>query len=455
MADAAVSSDDTVCDVLIDKKEMSEFVVNSIVTLAELSFTGDPTTARRLVEHAVPCSTDAVSPRHDSHPTTSASARQGPTLLFGVPGIGKTRAVYSAIGMAQELGVASLALRVDCWSCHDCHELAAVFDAAHAAPSAIVVLEEVGVFWRRFAGCTRDGSCHGNWPTGTAPGSRPGCLVAELQHQLDRATQLGRMRVSVIATSQRPTRIFNGIAHTGSRSAIRRLFGSRVVHMDLPETGRRLRLFSHMFGPPVAWSAATHCHFTRATRACIFAVLLCGLRLAVGTVGTQRGEPNEGDSVVLPRLPVEIWLAILVELYPGKRLDDPTYNCARHALSDIDFRPIAESTADWTPADMKTVVTDAHMNPLRALSQATHFWIVPRKGRAPLSAPLWAPCTPDAPHATVKTWIDFKPDELDTTWTTVDDVRLAVSRWRPSASDEAIELRYFARQLAADGFDLN
>lgn len=104
------------------------------------------------------------------------------------------------------------------------------------------------------------------------------------------------------------------------------------------------------------------------------------------------------------------------------------------ALTQKDFRMLAEKTQGYSGSDIAVIVRDALMQPIRKVQMATHFKRVQNEGKE-----YWTPCSPGDRQAREMTWADVGGDELWEPELTLSDFLKAVMSSRPTVNEEDLE----------------
>lgn len=124
-------------------------------------------------------------------------------------------------------------------------------------------------------------------------------------------------------------------------------------------------------------------------------------------------------------------------------------------LTEKDYRDLGNKTEGYSGADISIVVRDALMIPVRKVQSATHF----RKVRGPspvdksrIVDDLWTPCSPGAPGAVEKSWMDIDGDKLLEPIISMADMLHAITRQKPTVNDEDLEkLKKFTDDFGQEG----
>lgn len=104
-------------------------------------------------------------------------------------------------------------------------------------------------------------------------------------------------------------------------------------------------------------------------------------------------------------------------------------------LEPNDYSTLADRTEGYSGSDISDVVRDALMQPLRKVTNATHF----RQVENPESGKLkWTPCSPGASEAKEMTWSDIGTNELLEPPLRVNDFLRSLEGIRPTVTETDI-----------------
>jgi vacuolar protein-sorting-associated protein 4 len=116
-------------------------------------------------------------------------------------------------------------------------------------------------------------------------------------------------------------------------------------------------------------------------------------------------------------------------------------------LTSDDYQTLAENTEGFSGADIKILVREALMQPVRRLQQATHFKEVIRADENGDPKTFYTACSPGEPGARELNWMNLDSDSLLEPVVTIDDMAKSLRTVKPtvSASDLVLHQQYAAK----------
>jgi len=117
-----------------------------------------------------------------------------------------------------------------------------------------------------------------------------------------------------------------------------------------------------------------------------------------------------------------------------------------HELTEKDFKKLGETAQGYSGADIRIVVREALMQPVRKVNKATHFKRVsgpcPSRTADPNAVylhDLLTPCSPGDTGAIEMNWTDVPGEKLKEPIVTMDDLERSLKTIRPSVSADGIQ----------------
>ena len=162
----------------------------------------------------------------------------------------------------------------------------------------------------------------------------------------------------------------------------------------------------------------------------------------------------------------------------------------KSTLTDMDFKRLGQLTDNYSGADIQIVVRDALMQPIRRVQHATHFMQVRKKRKnepihlqlsleskkskkessifnpsfsfqvqAPdrenpsvMRTDYWMPCSPGAPGAVEKNWMDVDPECLWEEPVSMKDMEASIAKSKPSVNDDDLaRMQKFTDDFGQEG----
>ncbi|XP_015122978.1 vacuolar protein sorting-associated protein 4B [Diachasma alloeum] len=126
-----------------------------------------------------------------------------------------------------------------------------------------------------------------------------------------------------------------------------------------------------------------------------------------------------------------------------------------HTLTEEDFKQLAADSDGYSGDDIRVIVREALMEPIRLVQSATHFKRV--SGPSPKDPSvivdnLLTPCSPGDPGAIEMSWTDVKSDELFEAPVTMKHLLKALATTRPTVNQEDItQLEKFREDFGQEG----
>eukprot|EP00041_Stephanoeca_diplocostata_P011078 m.179961 g.179961 ORF g.179961 m.179961 type:complete len:433 (+) comp18402_c0_seq1:265-1563(+) len=125
------------------------------------------------------------------------------------------------------------------------------------------------------------------------------------------------------------------------------------------------------------------------------------------------------------------------------------------SLTEADFLELGKESHMRSGADIKILVKDAIMAPVRKLQTATHFMecMAPDRDDPEKERKYWTPCSPGARGAVAKSWMDFKdPMEILEPKVSMQDMLRSMTVSKATVSKEdLVELEKWATQFGQTG----
>lgn len=126
-----------------------------------------------------------------------------------------------------------------------------------------------------------------------------------------------------------------------------------------------------------------------------------------------------------------------------------------HSCTEEDLKVLGTKTEGYSGADISVVVRDALMQPVRKVQNATHFRYVRGPSRTDpniMVDDLLTPCSPGAPGAIEKNWMDVASDKLLEPTISMSDVLMAVSNSKPTVNEADLKkLQQFTDDFGVEG----
>lgn len=144
--------------------------------------------------------------------------------------------------------------------------------------------------------------------------------------------------------------------------------------------------------------------------------------LVLGATNT----PWDLDPAIRRRFEKRIYIPLPDE-FARKRMFQVHIGNTPSDLVEEDYSELATVTNGFSGSDISVIVRDALMEPLRAMSYATHF----RK----VKDDKWEPCTSSVRGAVTMSLMDMNGDELATPSVCMGNFRSVLTTQKPSVSD--------------------
>ncbi len=127
---------------------------------------------------------------------------------------------------------------------------------------------------------------------------------------------------------------------------------------------------------------------------------------------------------------------------------------AAHDFTGDDLQTLADATENYSGSDIKAVVREALMMPVRITLGATHFKQVVASDRSDASRQreYWTPCSPGDADASEKTLMELDDDDVILPKVSLTHLRQSIVNTRPTVSDEDIKGHVaWTQQFGQDG----